>query len=127
VETFRQNKKKDTLAKQKKEPMGVWKRKEKEKEEEEYILVQIVLHVQNKGNRWYIDSGCSSHVTWDKNKFHTLNEVNEGSITFGDNATTRIAGRGTLSLDNGKTKIDNVLYVEYLEHNLLNVSQMCDQ
>jgi hypothetical protein len=63
----------------------------------------------------------------DKNKVHTLKEVNEGSVTFGDNATTRIDGKCTLSLDNGKTKTKNVLYVEGLEHILLSVSQMCNQ
>jgi hypothetical protein len=73
------------------------------------MLVQTSLHAQNKGNIWYIDSGCSSHMTGDKNKFHTLKEVNEGNVTFGDNATTRIARKGTLSIDNGKTKIRECL------------------
>jgi hypothetical protein len=129
VESPRQNKEVDTLAKQKKEPTGVWKRKQEQEKQkkEESMLVKTSLHAQNKGNKWYVDSGCSSHMTGDKNKFHTLKEVNEGSVTFGDNATTRIDGKGTLSLDNGKTKTKNVLYVEGLEHNLLSVSQMCDQ
>jgi hypothetical protein len=43
-------------------------------------------------------------MTGDKNNFFTLKEVNEGSVTFGDNATTQIAIKGTLSLDNGNTK-----------------------
>jgi hypothetical protein len=66
-------------------------------------------------------------MTGDKNMFFTLKEVNEDNVIFGDNATTRIVGKGTLSLDNIKIKIKNVLYVEGLEHNLLSVSQMCDQ
>jgi len=89
--------------------------------------VKTALYAQNKGNKWYIDSGCSSHMTRDKNTFHTLKEVNEGSVTFGDNSIAMTTRKGTLSLDNGKTKTKNVLYVEGLEHNLLNVSQMCDQ
>ena len=72
-------------------------------------------------------SGCSSHMIGDQTKFLTLKKENEGSVTFGGNTTSRIDGKGTLSLDNGKTKIENVLYVEDLKHNLLNVSQMCDQ
>jgi hypothetical protein len=40
----------------------------------------------------------------DKNNFQTLKEVNEGNVTFGDNATTRIVEKCTLILDNGKTK-----------------------
>jgi hypothetical protein len=46
---------------------------------------------------------------------------------IGDNAFARIDGKGTISIDNGKTKTHNVLYVEVLKHNLISVSQMCDQ
>jgi hypothetical protein len=91
------------------------------------MLVQTTLNSQNKGKKWYIDNGFSSHMTGDKNKFFTLKEVNEGNVTFGDNYTTSITKKGTLSLDNGKTKRENVLYVEGFERNLLTVSQMCDQ
>jgi hypothetical protein len=52
---------------------------------------------------------------------------NEGSVTFGDNETSKIVGKLTLSLDNGSAKVENVLCVEDLKHNLLSVSQMCDQ
>jgi hypothetical protein len=68
------------------------------------MLVQTSLHAKNKGNIWYVDSGCSSHMTRDKNKFLTLKEVNKGSVTFGDNAPARITRKYTLSLDIGKTK-----------------------
>ena len=50
-----------------------------------------------------------------------------GSFTFWDDAFARIVEKGTVSLDNGKTKTHNVLYVEGLKHNILSVSQMCDQ
>jgi hypothetical protein len=68
------------------------------------MLVQTALHGQNKGNIWYVDNGCSSHMTRDKNKFFTLKEVNKGSVTFGDNAIARTTRKDTLSLDIGKTK-----------------------
>jgi len=85
------------------------------------MLVQSTLHAQNKGNHWYIDSGCSSHIIGEQIKFLTLKELNEGIVTFGDNIAAKIVGKGTLSLDNGKTKTENVLYVEGLEYNLLSV------
>ena len=62
-----------------------------------------------------------------QNKFITLKEEKGGNVTFEDNDSTRIFGKGTISIDNGKTKTKNVLYVEGLECNLLNVNQMCDQ
>jgi hypothetical protein len=128
VETYRENKEEDTLSKQNKETMGFWRRKkEQEKEKEESILLQTVFHAQNKQNRWYVNSGCSRHMIGDKNTFFTLKEVNEGNVKFGDNYIARIFKKGTLILDDGKTKTENVLYVEGLEHNILSVSQMFDQ
>jgi hypothetical protein len=91
------------------------------------MLVQTSIHDQNKGNQWYVDNGFSSHMTCDKKTFLTFKEVNEVRLTFGDNDTTRIAGKGTLSIKNGNTKIKKVLYVEGLKHNLLIVNQLCHQ
>jgi hypothetical protein len=56
-----------------------------------------------------------------------LKEEKGGGITFGDNISTMIVGKGIISLDNGKTKTHNALCVEELKHNILSVNQMCDQ
>jgi hypothetical protein len=65
-------------------------------------------------------------VTRDQTNFLTLKE--EGSnVSFGDKAFARIVGKGIVSLDNGKTNTQNVLYVEWLKNNLLSVRKMCDQ
>jgi hypothetical protein len=44
-------------------------------------------------------------MTSDKIKLLTLKEVNESNVTFGSDATARIAGKDTTSIDNGKTKL----------------------
>jgi hypothetical protein len=85
------------------------------------------MYAQDKGSQWYIDSGCSKHMTGDQNKFLTLKEEKGGNVTFRYNASARIVGKGTISIDYGKTKTKNVFYVERLKHNLLSFSQMCDQ
>jgi hypothetical protein len=117
-------KEEDVLAKHKEEYTKVWKRKQEEQKKEECGLA---LYAQNEGNQWYIDSGCSKHMTGDQTKFLTLKEEKGGRVTFGDNGSARIVGKGIVSLDNGKTKTHNALYVEGLKHNILSVSQMCDQ
>jgi hypothetical protein len=43
-------------------------------------------------------------MTRDHKKLRTLKEENGGNVTFGDNVSARIVGKGILSLDNGKTK-----------------------
>jgi hypothetical protein len=51
----------------------------------------------------------------------------EGNVTFGDNGRSNIVGKGTLNLDNKKSKIEKVMFVEYIKHNILIVIYMCDQ
>ncbi|KAE8693581.1 Detected protein of unknown function [Hibiscus syriacus] len=43
-------------------------------------------------NSWYIDSGCSRHMTGDKNRFSEFNAKNEGEMTFGDDSKGHIEG-----------------------------------
>jgi hypothetical protein len=100
------------------EKKKLWKEKTPKKE------CLIALKSQDKEYLWYVDSGCSKHMTGNKEKFLNLKKQ-KGKVTFGDNALGNILGKGTMSL--GKDKAKNVLLVEKLEPILLSVSQTCDQ
>jgi len=98
--------------------------KEEEPISSKYINHKVVeralaAQVEEKDD-WVIDSGCSHHMTGDKNKFLDLERYEGGMVKFGDNSASRIRGRGTIYFD-GKSKIGNVLYVEGLKHNILSV------
>ncbi|XP_068466509.1 uncharacterized protein [Phaseolus vulgaris] len=80
----------------------------------------------SKRNQWYLDSGCSKHMTGDLTKFTSLNFKAEGHVTYGDNNRGRIIGRGTVGTGSSTT-IENVLYVEGLRQSLLSISQLCDK
>ena len=56
-----------------------------------------------------------------------MKEEKGGRVTFGDYGSAMIVGKGTVSLDNGKTKIHNAMYVEGLKHNILSVGKIHDQ
>ena len=77
------------------------KRKQEESKKE---WCGLAMYARDKGTQWYIDSGCSKHVTVYHNKFLVWEEEKGGNVTFGDNAFARILGKGTVSLDVGKTK-----------------------
>jgi hypothetical protein len=62
----------------------------------------------------------------DKGKFLSLSERKSRNVTFGNDAPSKIKGKGMVSLSNGKGKAQDVLSVDGLKHNLLSVSQMCD-
>jgi hypothetical protein len=74
-----------------------------------------------------VDSGCSKHMTGRKQLFVELDEGKEGTITFGNDQSARIVGRGTVCLNNKKIMAENVLLVEEMDHNLLSVIQTYDK
>ena len=75
---------------------------------------------------WYLDSGCSKHMTGDKAKFVNIIFKQEGHVTYGDNNKGMILGRGSIG-DKRNLLIHDVLYVEGLKHSLVSISQLCDK
>jgi hypothetical protein len=65
-------------------------------------------------------------MTGDQDKFISLKRKG-GNVAFGDDSSTKILGEGVVELGRKNVKAKNVLLVEYLNHNLLSVSKMCDQ
>lgn len=57
----------------------------------------------------------------------SLKTVIKGNVTFGNDAQGKIMGKQIVSIVNGRCKAKNILFVEIEKHNLLSVSQMCDQ
>jgi len=100
----------------------VWKKKELQSERH-----GIALFVEGQQNQWYIDSGYSKHMIGDKDKLISYNALEkEKNVSFGNDTPTVIKGEGFVYLKE-KVKDGNVMYVYGLKHNLLSVSQMCDQ
>ena len=54
-----------------------------------------------------------------------IKKMAEGAVTFGDSITRRIKGIGEISIDND-VLVKNILFVEGLHHNLISISQLCD-
>ena len=63
----------------------------------------------------------------DRDMFLTLRKERDGSVSFGDDDSAKIIRKGTIIIGNMNTKVENVLLVEDMKHNILSVSQMCDQ
>nr|GEY62382.1 integrase, catalytic region, zinc finger, CCHC-type, peptidase aspartic, catalytic [Tanacetum cinerariifolium] len=78
-------------------------------------IVQICL--------WIIDSGCSKHMTVNRALLTNFVEKFFGTVRFGNNDFTVIAGYGDVVI--GSMTIKKVYYVEGLGHNLFSVGQFC--
>ncbi|GJY47250.1 retrovirus-related pol polyprotein from transposon TNT 1-94, partial [Tanacetum coccineum] len=79
-------------------------------------VVQIVL--------WYLDSGCSKHMTGNRSQLVNFVSKYLGTVRFGNDQIARIMGYDDYQL--GNVTISRVYYVEGLGHNLFSVGQFCD-
>ncbi|GJX73849.1 retrovirus-related pol polyprotein from transposon TNT 1-94 [Tanacetum coccineum] len=79
-------------------------------------VVQVIL--------WYLDSGCSKHMTGNRSKLKNFVEKFIGTVRFGNDHFGAIMGYGDYVI--GDSVISRVYYVEGLGHNLFSVGQFCD-
>ncbi|GJY86927.1 retrovirus-related pol polyprotein from transposon TNT 1-94 [Tanacetum coccineum] len=79
-------------------------------------VVQIVL--------WYLDSGCSKHMTGNRSRLKNFVKKFIGIVRFGNDHFGAIMGYGDYVI--GDSVISRVYYVEGLGHNLFSVGQFCD-
>ncbi|GJX74119.1 retrovirus-related pol polyprotein from transposon TNT 1-94 [Tanacetum coccineum] len=79
-------------------------------------VVQIIL--------WYLDSGCSKHMTGNRSQLMNFVSKFLGTVRFRNDHIARIMGYGDYQL--GNVTISRVYYVEGLGHNLFSVGQFCD-
>jgi hypothetical protein len=66
-------------------------------------------------------------MTSDRDRFLTLRMEIDGLVSFGNDDLAKIIGKCTVRTGNKNTKVENVLLVEDMKHNLLSVSQICGQ
>nr|GEZ16834.1 hypothetical protein [Tanacetum cinerariifolium] len=79
-------------------------------------VVQIVL--------WYLDSGCSKHMTEDRSQLINFVHKFLGTVKLGNDHVAKIMGYGDYKI--GNETILRVYFVEGLGHNLFSVGQFCD-
>jgi hypothetical protein len=71
----------------------IWIRKQDQCSNEECT---IALTSKQKKHGWYVDNGCSKHMTGDRDKFLTLRKERDGSMSFGNDDSAKIIGKGTV-------------------------------
>ncbi|GJZ07023.1 putative ribonuclease H-like domain-containing protein [Tanacetum coccineum] len=87
------------------------------------IVIEHLL--KNMVDRGIFDSGCSGHMTGNKDQLEDFEEFNGGSVTFGG-SKGYISGKGKIRV--GNLDFDSVSFVKELGHfNLFSISQICDK
>lgn len=102
---------------------------EKEGEQVGEISLLMACHerVSTSKNLWYLDTGCSNHMSGDKSVFSILDESFRDNVKFGNNSTVSVMGKGQVTLltkSNVAQTMSNVLFVPDLKANLLSIGQL---
>nr|GEZ20078.1 integrase, catalytic region, zinc finger, CCHC-type, peptidase aspartic, catalytic [Tanacetum cinerariifolium] len=84
--------------------------------QEKVLVVQIVF--------WYLDSGCSKHMTEDRSQLTNFVNKFPGTVKFDNDHVANIMGYGDYKI--GNVTISRVFFMEGLGHNLFSVGQFCD-
>ena len=81
-----------------------------------------------KEDVWFLDSGCSNHMTRDRSRFVDLDESIKTQVKMGNGVIVQAQGLGTIGVQTkrGKKFIDEVLFVPDLEQNLLSLGQLLE-
>ncbi|KAL4289903.1 hypothetical protein GQ457_14G000940 [Hibiscus cannabinus] len=97
---------------------------EKNKDETESLFLACYATDVCNSDVWYMDSGSSSHMTANLEAFISLNRSAKTRIKTADGTIHHSEGKGVIQLNSGQgCFIKDVLYVPYLDSNLLSVGQ----
>ncbi|GJS66296.1 retrovirus-related pol polyprotein from transposon TNT 1-94 [Tanacetum coccineum] len=83
-------------------------------------LLEYVVHI----TLWYLDSGCSKHMTGNRSRLKNFMKKFIGTVRFGNDHFGAIMGYGDYVI--GDSVIFRVYYVEGLRHNLFYVGHFYD-
>ncbi|GJT53599.1 ribonuclease H-like domain-containing protein [Tanacetum coccineum] len=96
-----------------------------DKKDEELMMLVDDHPLKNMEDRGIFDSGCSGHMTGNKDHLDDFEECKGGSVTFGG-SKGYITGKGRIRV--GNLEFDSVSFVKELGHfNLFSISQICDK
>ncbi|KAE8732422.1 senescence-associated protein DIN1-like [Hibiscus syriacus] len=78
-------------------------------------------------NIWFLDSGCSNHMTGVKSLFNEIDETFKQKVTLGDNKKIQVEGKGNVAVKSSSGNVKllyDVYYIPSLSQNLLSVGQL---
>lgn len=97
--------------------------------EEEMLLMSQTSFDDSNDIIWYLDSGCSNHMTGDRHWFFHLDESFRQVVKLGNDMRMNVMGKGNIRLQiNGTSQvITEVYYLPELKSNLLSVGQLVER
>jgi len=96
---------------------------------EEQLFVASCFATNTTPESWLIDSGCTNHMTYDRELFKDLDETTISKFRIGNDTLIEVKGKGTVAIESlsGLKLISDVLYVPEINRNLLSVTQLLEK
>lgn len=107
-----------------------WEKKanyaELEEEEELLLMAYEEMCQPTQEEAWFLDSGCSNHMTGNKKWFSEMEEGFCKIVKLGNDTTINVVAKGSIHVQmNGITQvISDVYFVPELKNNLLSLGQL---
>jgi gag-polypeptide of LTR copia-type/Integrase core domain/GAG-pre-integrase domain len=98
-----------------------------EKKEEQKLLMAFTQNQTDASRIWFLDSGCSNHMTGLKHLFKELDENYKLDVKFGNDKKMQVEGKGTIAIQtkkNGMKFLQDVYFIPELTQNLLSIGQL---
>jgi hypothetical protein len=94
------------------------------------MLLVITRDETDNKDKWYLDTGCSTHMTGRKDWFVNLTSTQNNNVRFADDSIVAVKGVGDVSIkrkDGKLSLISNVLYIPGMKCNLLRIGQLLEK
>ena len=96
-----------------------------DQEEENQLFVVTCFSDKESNENWLIDSGCTNHMTYDKEFFEELRDAEIKRVRIDNSEHLEVKGKGTVAIISyiGTKFIPDILFVHKIDQNLLIVIQ----
>ncbi|KAG6509172.1 hypothetical protein ZIOFF_034563 [Zingiber officinale] len=98
-------------------------------QDEDQLFVATCFASNVETESWLIDSGCTNHMTNDKELFKDLHPTKITKVRIGNGDYISVKGKGTVAITScsGTKLISEVLFVPEIHQNLLSVGQLIEK
>ncbi|KAJ1443272.1 Retrovirus-related Pol polyprotein from transposon TNT 1-94 [Sesbania bispinosa] len=103
---------------------------EADSEEQPLMLMMITNSESHNNETWYIDSGCSNHMTGHRGWLVNFDAMKKSTVRFAGNRVIQAEGAGNVAvrrLDGRQAMITDVLFVPGMKSNLISMGQLLEK
>ncbi|CAL5401670.1 unnamed protein product [Camellia sinensis] len=100
-----------------------------DQQEEEHLFVPSCYASESSNEHWLVESGCTNHMTYDKELFRELDRTKISKVKVGNGEFIEVRCKGIVAIESvlGTKLITDVLYVPRIDQNLLGVGQLLEK